>query len=612
MNKKPSDTLTNDEESILREAWGDALFSKVKERLNKNGHGSAPPEEDAGRGVAPELSKSGLKKEPKPPGPTDIKREDLIGQAAAKAALDQMISMARLNQERTARKLAPFQVTLHAVFAGSPGTGKTTFARFYAQEVKRLGLLKSGHLVEVSRTDLVAEFVGQTAAKTTAMVKKALGGILFIDEAYSLKNSKDDAYGQECIDTLVKQIEDHRNDLVVILAGYTEEMRNFLHTNTGLASRIPNFIMFEDYSDEELGLIFDSMLRKIGMTLSPQNRAFVIRQIAQKRKARSFGNAREVRNIMERSLSQAAMRLSGKDLKSLPDAELTTLIYSDFTESAVDHGDQPPDQAPASAVDKLNALTGLSKVKSEIRRLADYLKLSQKRSGGKVPADLNMHMVFTGNPGTGKSTVARLLGEIYRELGMLGGGHVVEVDRAGLVAGFVGQTAIKTKEKISEALGGVLFIDEAYALKQDGFGGDNFGQESIDALLKSMEDHRGKFAVVFAGYPAPMDTFLESNPGLKSRVANIIEFEDFKIEELIKIAKDFATVAGFTLSTGGEEALKKRLEEGSKQTRTFGNAREARNLIEKAFKHQAERLLKERDIASLTQEELTVLEAADF
>jgi hypothetical protein len=371
--------------------------------------------------------------------------------------------------------------------------------------------------------------------------------------------------------------------------------------------------MFDDFTDEELGLIFDSMIKKLGLHLVARNRSFVIQQIAQKRKARSFGNAREVRNLLERGLSQQAMRLGNKDLKLLSEDELMTLIYSDFTENPKDHQELPPDQANSNAMNRLESMTGLESVKSEIGRLADFLKLSQKRSGFKTSEDLNIHMVFTGNPGSGKSTVARLVGEIYRELGLLGSGHLVEVDRSGLVAGYVGQTAIKTKEKIEESLGGVLFIDEAYTLMRgDGFNADSFGQEAIDTLLKAMEDYRGKFAVVFSGYPNEMDSFLESNPGLKSRLSNVIQFPDFSIDELLIIAKEFATASGFSLSEGGLKSLTQRLIAGKLEPRTFGNARAARNLLERGFKRQAERLLKDRDIATLTQEELTVLETEDF
>lgn len=600
--------FSGEEEALLREAWGDSFFSQIKERLTAT---QPPPQLDANNNNP--NSEASAPQSAKTAAPAEIDRKDLIGQNAAKSALDQIISLACLNRERATRKLPPLSVTFHAVFSGSPGTGKTTFARFYAQEVKKLGLLKSGHLVEVTRSDLIAEFVGQTAAKTLGLIQKARGGILFIDEAYALKNSKDDAFGQECIDTLVKYIEDYRSELIVILAGYTEEMRNFLHHNTGLKSRIPHFILFEDYSDQELGLIFDSMLKKTGLTLHEANRSFVIRQIAQKRNARSFGNGREVRNILERALSQQALRLATKDLKTLSQQELTTLIYSDFTESATDHQELPSEQSNQhQALPKLMALIGLREVKIEIQRLADFLKLSLLRSGGRPPENLNLHLVFAGNPGVGKSTVARLTGEIYRELGLLASGHLIETSRADLVAGYLGQTALKTKEKIQEAIGGVLVVDDADILFSQNNPTDSYGKEALDTLCKSMAEYQGRFAVILTGPTAGLKSLLSTQPELKRQLSTFIEFPDFATEELLTIATQFAERSGFSLTPDALNKLREYITKAKAAPALFGNAQEIKNLLEAAFKRQAERLLKTKDLASLTPLDLKLLEAVDI
>jgi SpoVK/Ycf46/Vps4 family AAA+-type ATPase len=600
------------EEKLLREIWGEELFKLAQNKLNKS---EIPDQKHA-------LTKAN------PPDPVpkteqttqtaEITKESLIGQLAAKATLEQVISISRLNIERQKRKMAPVQTTLHAVFAGSPGTGKTTFARYYAQEVKRLGLLKKGQLVEVSRSDLIAEFAGQTATKTRAVVEKALGGILFIDEAYALKSSKDDAFGQECIDTLVKMIEDHRNDLVVILAGYTEEMRNFLHHNTGLQSRIPHFVMFDDYTDEELGLIFDSFLKKTGVQLKVENRNYVLKVVAQKRKSRSFGNAREIRNIFEKSLTQQAMRLSKKDVSKLSDQDILTLIYSDFTEDLNDDLELPPTEKPKSVTEKFDSLVGLESVKKEITQIENYLKVhSARNASGKKGAEntaTNLHLVFAGPPGTGKSTVARMMGSLYRELGLLGSGHVIEVDRSDLVAGYVGQTAIKTAEKIKEALGGVLFVDEAYALSNAGtFSEDTFGQEAINTLLKAMEDNKSRLAVIFAGYKNEMNQFLSLNPGLKSRIGSIIEFPDYSLDELLTIAHKKAEKSGYKISPDGEKKLLELIVNLKKDSQSFGNARTIENIFEDALKKQATRLIAlNKNLKEVSEDEFQKLTADDF
>ena len=623
---KGSATFSSEEQDILRSAWGSSLFNQVMGVLDEiPGAISGTPSSNSGVAVSksePRGSEAPGRKDAVPAepataeAPPEIRREDLIGQKAAQSALEQAISIARLNQERLKRGLPPLQVSLHAAFAGSPGTGKTTFARFYAQEIRKIGLLKKGHLVEVSRSELVGEFAGQTATKTTAVVQKARGGVLFIDEAYSLKNSKDDAFGQECIDTLVKLIEDLRNDIVVILAGYTDEMRQFLHLNTGLKSRIPHFIHFEDYTDEELGRIFDAMVGKMGLQVSAGNRGYLLREIASRRKARSFGNAREVRNLLERALSQQAVRLSKQDLAKLGHDELVTLIYSDFTEHSEDVLEEPPQEARKSdARERLARLAGLGEIKTEVGKLADLVQVAKLRSAaGSVPV-INLNLAFAGNPGTGKSTVARLLGEIFRELGVLGSGHVVETDRSGLVGEYVGQTAVKTREKVLESLGGILLVDEAGALVRGAgaFGGDGFGQEAIDSLAKCLEDYRGKFALILAGTPAEMEALSQLSPALFSRVSATWKFPDLSEEELLSIAEQFAGEAEFRISPAGRDALRVRIEDARKDSaHGFANALGVRNLLERAFKRQAVRLLAGPEKIEAGADRLSLLEAEDF
>jgi AAA+ superfamily predicted ATPase len=558
--------------------------------------------------------------EPQPPPASRDKEIDLgafVGQKAAKAGIAQVIALARVNAERRARNLPAHQVTLHAVFAGSPGTGKTTFARYYAQEIRKLGILSKGHLVEVSRQELVAEYAGQTAVKTGQVVERAKGGVLFIDEAYSLKHGKDDAFGQEAIDALLKMMEDLREDLIVILAGYTDEMRDFLHLNPGLRSRVPNHLHFDDFTQAELGTIFDEMCRKSGMTVSGGNRELAIAEIMKRRKGRHFGNAREVRNLFERALAQQSARLSLRDLKAMSGEELNAFVTADLTEAVDDHVVAPGDGKPApvekSALERLNALHGLAGVKRAIGEIADFYRIRRLRGEGAAGSDVSLHMAFVGNPGTGKTTVARLLGAIYRELGILPTGHLIEADRSALVGEYLGQTAIKTRERVEAALGGVLFVDEAYALSQDIRSGDSYGQEAINTLVKLMDDHRGSLAVVLAGYPEPMEAFLDTNPGLRSRISRTLQFEDYTDDELAKIAQDFAAQNGYRMD---EDAAKKlpalagalRAREG----RSFGNARSVRGLLESAYKAQAGRLMRAGKPEELDKAELSRLTAEDL
>jgi hypothetical protein len=258
---------------------------------------------------------------------------------------------------------------------------------------------------------------------------------------------------------------------------------------------------------------------------------------------------------------------------------------------------------------ELDALVGLERVKADVRQLINFLKVQKLREEqGLKSLPASRHLVFYGNPGTGKTTVARLLAQVYRTLGVLRRGHLCETDRAGLVAGYVGQTAMKVREMTTKSLGGVLFIDEAYTLS--GGGSNDFGQEAIETLLKMMEDHRDDLVVIVAGYTGRMQDFLDSNPGLRSRFNKHLRFDDYGVEQLVQIFKTFCQKTDFRLADGAEQELASvfRILTAARDE-TFGNARTARNLFEATLSKQANRLV---SLPKVDRDILSTIEAADI
>lgn len=541
-----------------------------------------------------------------------IEESDLIGQARAKAALNQVIAVARLNEERRRRGLPATPVNFHSAFIGSPGTGKTTFARFYTQQIRGLGLLPRGHLVEVSRADLVAEYVGQTAARTAKVIESALGGVLFIDEAYALKQGKDDGFGQECIDTIVKEMEDHREELVVIFAGYSAEMRDFLRQNSGLESRVPHVIEFEDFDDEALGAILDAFCRQRAVTLAPGVRSYAVEQVAAGRRGRSFGNARDVRNLVERAVANQSVRLARRpDLATVSHEELSELWYSDFLVASSAEVREPPSRraGTADALARLHTLVGLANVKRDVRELVGLIRIERARRPGQALPPIALHRLYAGPMGCGKRTVARHVGSLLYELGLLARGHLIEVSRADLVAGYIGQTSIKTRARVEEAMGGILFVQNAAALWQSKNG---FEGEAVDALLDAAETYRDRMVVVLADTPAALTFVVQGDPRVTTIFGAPLVFDTASVDDLLEIASRLVQLRGLRLTGAASERLRTQLEAARRGRDAVVTSRDVGLALEQAYRVHALRLEQLGEPANLDAELLHVLEADDF
>ena len=290
-------------------------------------------------------------------------------------------------------------------------------------------------------------------------------------------------------------------------------------------------------------------------------------------------------------------------------AEEQTPVSEEITKLTPPVADDQP-RPLEDLLKELDALVGLRLVKAEVRQLVNFLKVQKMREKkGMLALPISRHLVFYGNPGTGKTTIARLLAQVYRSLEILSRGHLIETDRGDLVAGYVGQTALKVKEVVSQALGGVLFIDEAYALNAEGRGND-FGQEAVETLLKLMEDHRHDFVVIVAGYTEKMEDFISSNPGLRSRFNKFLLFEDYTPEQLVEIFKGFCAKPSFKLTPNAEQKLLDLLKLlNLTRDESFGNARMARNLFEMTISKQANRIV---TLANINEEVLATIDEVDI
>lgn len=510
--------------------------------------------------------------------------DQFIGMDDVKGYIRNMIErieIARMDAERTKKA---FTFGEHLILTGNPGTGKTSLARKLGEIFASIGLLTKGHVVEVDRSKMVGQFTGETAKLVQKICDDAQGGILFIDEAYTLKQHDSDNFGQEAIDTLLKRMEDDRGKMMVVAAGYAKEMQNFINANPGLKSRFKEENVFDlkDYTPEELFKIFMVFATKDNFALvaDAQDKLKKSLQAVYDKRDKNFGNGRDVRNFYEKCQARRAARLNAGYIYDMN-------LYADDI-PAFDDGVKT--MTMDEALGELNSLIGLQNVKDEITKLIDYIEIEKLRTrGGSKKTVLNIHFIFKGNPGTGKTTVARILANIFKAMGLLTRGQLVETDRKDLVAEYVGQTAAKTNKVIESALGGVLFVDEAYTLVAGGPG--DFGKEAIDTLLKRMEDDRGKMIVIAAGYNADMDRFLQSNPGLTSRFTKHIMFDDYTPAEMTEIFKALVKGKGMTLADGVDaHALQVFTHIFNTRNKNFANGRTVRNLFEGILQNQAMRI----------------------
>ena len=494
--------------------------------------------------------------------------DELVGLGEVKRQIKVILARFRMMHESARQGLPVQPFSMHLAFLGAPGTGKTEVARLYGQILKETGVLSEGRVISVSGSDVVRSDVEK-------LFDKARGSVLFIDEAYAMTSAS------ITISELIAHMENRRDDTVVILAGYEGEMNRLLDSNPGFRSRIGFTLHFAEYDEDELLEIFDLMCRRADLKVEDDAHRSARDLLARNGRRPDQGNARYVRKLFEDCLGAQQARLAAElDEKGEAPSreELQTLLACDVEEA----GDLRRDEVPAR--EELEALIGLEKVKELVSERIAFMKVQKLRRDAELPADaVPMHMAFLGAPGTGKTEVARLMGRILRDEGILSVGEFYECTGSRLLSGMPGESTLIVHKLFQKARGSVIFIDEAYSLLAPR------ADEAITALIAEMENYRDEVVVILAGYDREIRQLLEANPGFESRVRTKIEFDDYSADELADIFCLMARRQELEVGAKTRERAREVMVR-ARGADDFGNARFARNLLENALLRQGVRL----------------------
>jgi clan AA aspartic protease (TIGR02281 family) len=504
----------------------------------------------------------------------------LTGLDSVKKKLDSIKSSLLMNAEREELGMPPAPISLHAAFLGNPGTGKTTVAKIYGAFLKEMGLLSDGEVLVVKREDLVGSVLGETEKKTKAVLERARGKVLVIDEAYALHSNLNGDFGQIALDTLVGQIQGTAGeDICLVMCGYTDKMRGmFQNANPGLQSRVTQEFVFEDYDDAALRSIVDNKIKSLGMSIEPAALDALITELSRQKQKPNFGNARSAESMVAKISEAQAERLTTTKVRD--QAAMSQLTVAD-----VDAVQATLRGAEGGNAGSLNDLVGLVPLKKKMKELKALVEVAKRR--GEDPRKYYQGAyLFAGPPGTGKTTAARLMGNELRDMGFLASSEVVEIQARDLIAGFQGQTNEKTLGILESALGKVLFIDEAYGLADPS---NSFAAEAIDKLLKFQSDHKNEMCIVLAGYDRDLDRVLETNQGLRSRFTNRVPFESASASDATTQVQRLAEKANLKLGVKSDALLP--LMETLRAAPGWSSFRDAGTLFDTATTKQALRVM---------------------
>ena len=502
--------------------------------------------------------------------------DNYIGLQSVKDEIRAIVSNVK---ERREKGMTEKLLKDHFIFTGNPGTGKTTFARKFGEILNAIGALPTGQFVEVSAKEMIGNYIGDTELNVKTTVDKAMGGVLFIDEAYAFATDDGAGFGMDAVNTLLPILENRKGEFVCILAGHTKDMDKLVRMNEGIKSRCNVTIEFPDYNPKELEQLFRMML-----TRNDEDTTFTLDARANEmlpkvfermylRRTDTFGNARDVRNAFDLALKRHRLR------KQQPDYVENQFTYADIVGEADTH-----EVSVEDVMKELDGFVGMKSVKEAIRRIAQEIAVQKRliELGMAQEGLTKFNFILTGNPGTGKSTVARIFGKIFKALDVTSTDKVTEKVPKDIIGLYLNESDKLMDAAITEAMGGVLFLDEAYDLEpmdEAGRSTSSEGKKAVQTLMTRMENEAGKFVVVCAGYPKEMATFMNSNPGLKRRFSHTIHIDDYTAEELLEIYERAAKAKKYNFSLADDTVRMKALNMFRNMVAMkddkFGNAGEA-------------------------------------
>lgn len=526
--------------------------------------------------------------------------QEMTGLEEVKDSISALVDLVSTNAELEELEKPPRAVALNRLFLGNPGTGKTTVAHLYGKILFEIGLLSKGDVVSKTASDFVGSVLGQSEEKTKSILKQAAGCVLLIDEAYGLcpttaMGGSGDIYRESVINALVEGVQNvPGEDLCVIMIGYKPQMEEMMRvSNPGLARRfaLDQAFHFHDYSDDALLTILENILKKKSLAVTGKGKMAAIDMLAKQRRGKNFGNAGAVNNLISAAIVAQEARLKGMPVQQ---RVAEPLIALDFNAAAEDELDLDA---------FFEEFVGAEEVLQVARQLLASVKMAEMK-GKDVSKVVELTFLFTGSPGTGKTTVARKFGELFCGLGILSSSEVVETSASDFITGFVGQAAKRTREIFESAAGKVLFVDEAYALSPQK--GGQFAGEALDEMTKLLTDEQfhGKMVVILAGYPNEIDLLLNSNPGLKSRFQSTVPFRDMSPADACTLLEKLLAASEFSLSVDAKQECVELMAQLSAYS-DWSNGRDVKTLTQKMAKHLASRLTGVPDVTPSAWEVIT-------